>query len=639
VKACVMYHSARMDGESVAAASPVQPRPAEDALHHDGNDRPGVLLVDASMLARVGELRNVPRHVVIVAADAHAQATLGRRAHISVADVPDGVARRRLLRAACQLSCARFSALRRRMAVQQREDELRELTRVGIGLMAERDRTELLHKIVEVGKRLTESDTGGLILAEHDEKLGQHLRLVLYESDSVPDLSGVAAQKFPIDETTIFGHAAVTKKLLVIDDAYNLPPDVGFHGENKFDEEYGYRRRSMLIVPMVDHVDRLVGVLIMINRKTDPAAKITDKEMADRYVVPYTSREVRLAHALASHAAVSIENAELYARIEHTLESFVKAAATAIDERDPTTAGHSVRVATLTIQIAKAVDHVDHGVFANVHFTRQQLRELYFAALLHDFGKIAVRDEVLLKAKKLPPVLWERIDARFELIYRTIELEYERKRAAASCEPTAETALAALDLARAEDLEQLERFRQIVAEANQPAVLARAPHAALVEMASLTFERADGTSAPYLTEDELHFLELPKGTLDASERAEVESHVEESYRFLASIPWTDDLKNLAGYAYAHHEKLDGSGYPRKLRAQDIPIQSRMMTIADMFDALTESDRPYKHAVSADVALNILRAEAKAGVLDSDLVELFAASKEYRKILDEDWRQF
>jgi HD-GYP domain-containing protein (c-di-GMP phosphodiesterase class II) len=355
--------------------------------------------------------------------------------------------------------------------------------------------------------------------------------------------------------------------------------------------------------------------------------------------VPYTSREVRLAHALASHAAVSIENAELYARIEHTLESFVKAAATAIDERDPTTAGHSVRVATLTIQIAKAVDHVDHGVFANVHFTRQQLRELYFAALLHDFGKIAVRDEVLLKAKKLPPVLWERIDARFELIYRTIELEYERKRAAASCEPTAETALAALDLARAEDLEQLERFRQIVAEANQPAVLARAPHAALVEMASLTFERADGTSAPYLTEDELHFLELPKGTLDASERAEVESHVEESYRFLASIPWTDDLKNLAGYAYAHHEKLDGSGYPRKLRAQDIPIQSRMMTIADMFDALTESDRPYKHAVSADVALNILRAEAKAGVLDSDLVELFAASKVYRKILDEDWRQF
>lgn len=591
------------------------------------------------MLASVGDLRDLPRHIVIVAADTEAERALGRRAHISVANVPDGLARRRLLRAACQLSCSRFSALRRRREIRRRDDELRQLTRVGIGLMGERDRAELLHKILRLGKRLTESDGGFLALAEPDEKLGRHLRLVLHEVDTLPDLSALTVETFPIDDTTIIGHAAVTKRLLVVDDAYNLPPSAGFGSNPTFDKQFGYRRRSMLIVPMIDHMDEVVGVLLFVNRKTDPMAKITDKAAADRYVLPYTNREVRLAHSLASHAAVSIENAELYSRLENTLASFVKAAVTAIDERDPTTAGHSVRVATLTIEIAKAADRAETGVFAPVHFTRQQLRELYFAALLHDFGKITVRDDVLLKAKKLPPTLWERVSARIDLIHRTIELDYERKRAAASCEPEAQGALGALDLARDEDIAQLERFREIVQESNQPDVLPKTPHAALAEMATRTFVRPDGKSAPYLNQDELHYLQLPKGTLDAAERAEIESHVEETYHFLAGIPWTDDLKNLAAYAYAHHEKLNGSGYPRRLRAQDIAIQSRIMTIADMFDALTESDRPYKPAVSAEAALDLLREEAKAGLVDPDLVELLADTKVYRKILDEDWRQF
>jgi HD-GYP domain-containing protein (c-di-GMP phosphodiesterase class II) len=634
-----MYHGARVNPDAVRAECLVLPRPAADVLDGDGQNRPGVLLVDASMLQSLGDLDDLPRHLVVVAADSRAEQALGRHAHMSVADVPEGIARRRLLRAACQLSCARFSALQRRDAIHARDAELRQLTQVGIALMAERDRTELLHKIVAVGKRLTESDAGLLILAEPDERLGQHLRLVLYEIDSVPDLTPITQETFPIDDSTFFGKAAKAKKLLVIDDAYDIPHDAGFEAQVKFDIQYGYRRRSLLIVPMVDHVDQLVGLLMFVNRKTDPAAKIKDKAAADRWVLPYTSREVRVAHSLASHAAVSIENAELYARIERTLQSFVKAAVTAIDQRDPTTAGHSVRVATLTTELAKAVDRATTGVFAAVQFTRGQLRELYFAALVHDFGKITVRDDVLMKAKKLPPVLWERLHGRFDLIYRTIELDYERKRAAASCEPNAQLVLAALDHARLEDLGRLEHFRHIVRQANQPAVIATEPNAALATMTTLTFVRPDGSSVPYLTEEELHFLQLPKGTLDAAERAEVESHVAESYQFLAEIPWTDDLKNLASYAYAHHEKLDGSGYPRRLRAKDIPIQSRIMTIADMFDALTEADRPYKPAVSSDEALGILRDEAKAGLLDANLVELLGETKVYRKILDEDWRGF
>jgi response regulator RpfG family c-di-GMP phosphodiesterase len=178
----------------------------------------------------------------------------------------------------------------------------------------------------------------------------------------------------------------------------------------------------------------------------------------------------------------------------------------------------------------------------------------------------------------------------------------------------------------------------VVRTANQPAVLTAQPAAELSDIATRTFRRGDGNVAPYLTENELHFLQLPLGTLDAAERAEVESHANETYRFLVNIPWTEDLRSLATFASSHHEKLDGSGYPRRLKGDEIPVQVRMMTIADIFDALTESDRPYKKAVPADKALDIIRAEATAGRLDADLVEIMIESQVYQRILDEDWRK-
>ena len=257
-----------------------------------------------------------------------------------------------------------------RRRTDARGDELRELTRVGIGLMAEHDRTRLLEMIVDVGKRLTASDAVCLIVAETDAEGDPLLRLALWRCDSLPDLSQLAATPQAIDERTIIGHAAATKELLVIADAYDLPRDAGFAQNPIFDEELGYHRKSMLIVPMVDHIDQLVGVLLFVNRKTNPSVKIRDKAAADRYVVPYADHDVRVAQSLASHAAISIENAELYEQIERTLESVVKASVTAIDQRDPTTAGHSLRVAALATALARrSIAH--RGAFAGVHFTRQ----------------------------------------------------------------------------------------------------------------------------------------------------------------------------------------------------------------------------------------------------------------------------
>jgi len=234
---------------------------------------------------------------------------------------------------------------------------------------------------------------------------------------------------------------------------------------------------------------------------------------------------------------------------------------------------------------------------------------------------------VLIKAKKLPPLLWERIDARFDLIYRTTELEYSRQRSSPR-----EAELPGV-------LEAIGRMREVVREANEPTVLDRPPAAELAEIAKRTFELPNGAVMPYLTAEELHYLELSRGTLDSGERAEIESHVQETYQFLIKIPWTDDLQNVATYAYGHHEKLNGAGYPRRLQSAEIPIQTRIITLADIFDALTESDRPYKPAVAPEKALEILQTEAKAGLLDVDLVQIMLESQSYRKILEQDWKHF
>ena len=328
----------------------------------------------------------------------------------------------------------------------------------------------------------------------------------------------------------------------------------------------------------------------------------------------------------------------LYAQIEHTLESFVEAAASAIDQRDPATSGHSVRVATLTTRLAAAVERGNSGVYRDVHFTRKQMRELRFAALLHDFGKVAVRDDVLLKAKKLPPALWERVMGRFDLIHRTLEVDYYRQRERLAATTNGRASADRLRAELAEQLAELERMRRVVAEANEPAVQDQAPPPELLDIARKTFTLPDGTTAPYLTEDELHYLQIRHGTLDDRERAEAESHVSETYQFLVRIPWTEDLKNLPPFAYGHHEKLSGVGYPRGLHGDEIPIQTRMITIADMFDALTEADRPYKPAVSAEKAIDILKSEAKAGRLDPELVRVMADSKAYERVIGQDWRQ-
>jgi HD-GYP domain-containing protein (c-di-GMP phosphodiesterase class II) len=635
--ATLVYHSEKvspheLDAPAAAEQSSTSWRPIAEFFAGDvPHDVATIVVVDESLLAHAKRLRRLPEHVVIIALDARSRDVLGHQMDVSMVGVSDPTARANILRAACSIAGARLGIARLANRLTRTEHEFRELSRIGMALMHQHDRAALLDLIVDQGKQLTESDGGGLYLFETNASGKRDLVPAVYELDSLRSL-GPSDIHFAFDETTVVGRAASTREPLVIDDIHRLPADSTFAGSNEFQRQYAYYAQSMLAVPMLDQDGEVLGVLCFINRKSNRSASVRTRADAERWVLPYSDRELRLARTLAGQAAISIENEGLHAHIEHLLESVVKAAVSAVDERDPATAGHSLRVAALTMALAEQVLRADHGRYRGVRFTAEQMRELRYAALLHDVGKVTVREDVLLKSHKLPELLWERVQARFDLIRRTLELEHAEQRA----RECSASAFARIDADLERQLRELDRLRDIVRHSNEPTILDAPAAAALTEIAKRTFLGVDGHPCPYLTTEELHYLRIPRGTLDERERAEIEAHVANTHRFLAQIPWTSDLKNMVSFAYGHHEKLNGSGYPLGLQDADIPLQTRMITIADIFDALTEADRPYKPAVSPERALDIIRADAKAGMLDLELVELLADSKVYQQVLEKDW---
>jgi HD-GYP domain-containing protein (c-di-GMP phosphodiesterase class II) len=410
---------------------------------------------------------------------------------------------------------------------------------------------------------------------------------------------------------------------------------VEYSFNRSFDERNNYRSKSILTVPMKNHKDEVIGALQLINRKRDPAVRLTAPELVEQQVVPYSRRAVEIVSALAGQAAVSIENSLLYKDIEHLFEGFVKAAVHAIEQRDPATSGHSGRVATMTVGLAEVVDRAGDGPYRHVSFTREQLKEIRYAGLLHDFGKVGVREQVLVKAKKLYPPDLSLLRQRYAFIRRSAEMTYHKRRADYLAERGREgyaAFLAQLDAEHKREIDNLESFIKTVLSANEPSLLPEGSFEELLALAERRFEDLEGVPQPYLSDDEVRYLTIRKGSLDETERLEIESHVTHTYRFLLQIPWTRELSQIPLIAYGHHEKLNGIGYPRKVGAADIPVQTRMMTISDIFDALTAADRPYKRAVPLQRALDIMTSEVKDGMLDGELFKLFVDGKVFEKLL-------
>jgi HD-GYP domain-containing protein (c-di-GMP phosphodiesterase class II) len=500
------------------------------------------------------------------------------------------------LRGAFRHAAALLTVQAARASEARRYRELTDLTHIGVALSTERNLLTLLEKILTQARRISDSDAGSIYLVERTEDGNTtSLKFKLSQNFSLPNLP-LSEFTVPIDHTSLAGYAAATGEALVIDDVYLLPGDVTYKQNRSFDEKFGYRTKSMLVLPMKTHRDEVVGVLQLLNRKRGADTRLSDPEITAREVIPYDHRSVELVTALASQGAVAIENSLLYEDIERLFEGFVTAAVTAIESRDPTTYGHSSRVAQMSVALAEVVDRG-----GRVRFSREQLRELRYAGLLHDFGKVGVREQVLVKQKKLYPLNVDLIRLRFAVLAQTAD-----------------------DAARAE----LDRLFQAVLSANEPSLDDKRQNDALAAVASLTYQDLDGECRPVLTSDEQRWLSIARGTLDEHERREIESHVTHTYRFLQRIPWTRELRHVPEIAFAHHEKLNGHGYPRAIAGDAIPVQARIMTIADIYDALTAADRPYKRAVSPELALEILQREAKAGELDADLLHTFISARVY-----------
>jgi len=372
-------------------------------------------------------------------------------------------------------------------------------------------------------------------------------------------------------------------------------------------------------------------VVQLINSKREAELRI-DSRNIDTVVVPFPEQCRPMLRSLASQAAVAIENIRLYESIETLFEGFVRASVTAIESRDPTTSGHSFRVADLTIGLAQAVDRADMPQFRELRFSRAEMKELRYASLLHDFGKVGVREQVLVKAKKLYPGQLELIQQRFAYARKALEHAQSERKLAYLLDKGRDEFLCRQGEFQREleaQLRELDEMLAFIIRCNEPTLLRDGNFERLASVAARQTTGADGQPLELLSLQEAQLLSIPQGSLDEAERLQIQSHVEHTQNFLRQIPWTKEIKNVAEIAAAHHEKLDGTGYPNSLAAPDIPLQSKMMTIADIFDALSAGDRPYKPAVPWEHALEILHDEAKRGLIDGALLEIFRFAEIFR----------
>jgi len=517
------------------------------------------------------------------------------------------------------------------------EREMEQLHEIGIALSSVRDANEVLELILTKAREITGADAGSIYLIEEkpsvDETGGamrQFLRFKMSQNDSVEIPKGEIVM--PISESSISGFVALNGTVINLRDAYKVPSAAPYHLNDQFDRELGYRTRSLLTLPMKNAKGEVLGVLQLINCKRNPKIKLTRPEMVVRQVQPFSPRAVQFALSLASQAAVSYENSKLYQDIETLFEGFVQASVSAIEQRDPTTSGHSHRVSDMTCGLAEAVDRTPGGAYGDVRFSREQMKEIRYAALLHDFGKVAVREEVLVKAKKLYPGQLEIVQTRFDYAQKELEARYEKRKFDLVLLLGAERArdqLAELERELALKLEELNDAFRFVSSANEPTVMAEGNFERLISIGRQSFPNPRGGEMALLTSDEIRFLSIPKGSLDATERLQIESHVVHSFNFLMQIPWTREIRGIPAIARAHHEKLNGTGYPRQLKAPQIPVQAKIMTVCDIFDALSASDRPYKKAVSPERALEILELSVRDNELDPVLYQLFVDAKIYQ----------
>ncbi|MEW6078931.1 MAG: HD domain-containing phosphohydrolase [Thermodesulfobacteriota bacterium] len=513
-------------------------------------------------------------------------------------------------------------------------EHIQKLAEIGLALSGQKNINTLLEMIVDEARKLSSADAGTLYIVEQKT---HSLRFAILQNDSMkirkggtggdlsaemPNVPLADAQGKP-NHTNVSSYVALTGKSVNIADVYETGK-FDFAGTKRYDAATGYRCKSMLVMPLKNHEDKIIGVLQLLNAKDPQTGEI----------VGFAADIVDVVASLASQAAIALTNTQLIEDLKALFYAFIKSIATAIDAKSPFTGGHINRVVTLTMDIAEAIHRTGREAFRNVRFTDDQIEELRIAAWMHDVGKITTPEHIVSKTNKLESVFdrIQLIETRFLLIMQLMENEYLKLKIdllKTDNSPAVLQKITHMDreltARKIEALEALEFLKSV--NANKGMVDEKAIKR-VAQIATRNYH-IGGNTYPWLSENEKACLSIPKGNLLDEERRLVEQHAEMTVNITRELPFPDRFSHVPEYAGSHHEKLDGTGYPQGLKGSQIPLQARIIAIADVFEALTAPDRPYKKPMPISQALDILEGMKKAGHIDPEIVQMFIEEKVYQ----------
>ena len=517
--------------------------------------------------------------------------------------------------------------------IQSLEKQVGNLANIGLALSKEKNMSKLLEMILIEAKRIANSDGGTLYMMTDDNRL----RFEIMMTDSLKfHMGGTSGKDIPFypvklyneegnqNKSMIAAYVALTGETVNIPDAYKAK-GFDFSGTKMFDEKTGYHSQSFLTVPLKNHEDEIIGVLQLLNAQTQNSKNI----------IAFTSDIQEMVEALASQAAVAITNKNLIKDLEALFESFIKLIASAIDAKSPYTGGHCARVPEITILLAKAVQNTIDGPFADISFTDKEMYELKIAAWLHDCGKVATPEFVVDKSTKLETI-YDRVnevetrfaalkrDAQIKLLKR--ELKVERDKSISKEEKSIK--IKTLKSEYLKKLRELKSDLEFIKESNIGGEFMSGDKKDRVHTISNYRWKPNGKMKNFLSEDEVYNLTIPRGTLTAEERKVINDHIVVTINMLEELPYPKHLKNVPEFAGGHHEKLDGTGYPKGLTKDEMSVQARIMAIADIFEALTAKDRPYKKGKTLSQAMRILGFMKNDAHIDVDLFDIFVRDKIY-----------
>lgn len=491
-----------------------------------------------------------------------------------------------------------------RLCNKNLRDRLTELNKIGIALSSEQDLDHLLHMILKEVRKFTRSDAGSLYIKDGDE-----LVFKISQNDSI-DKNNPGNEKtftqfrIPISSKSLAGYVAQSLKPLNIIDANEIPHDAPYQHDSTFDQKFGYHTRSILTFPMKDTKGELVGILQLINALDE-----------NGQAVPFGKTVESLVESMGSQAAVAIKNAALIDDINKLLMSLIEYSSALIDARSSHTSGHSKRVAHLVIEIALLINKSDVPPFDKIKFNREELQELYFSALLHDIGKIGVPESVLDKRTRLSEYALESLFWKIQ--YLLIEMKKEIDQKGSFLLSNKEIDMKKYPSAEKRLLKLMDHLKEL----NKTDILKDDFKEAVEELSEIRFKIGDEEYS-LISEQEKENILIIHGNLTDKERGIIKNHINLTIDTLEKIPFPHHLAGVPYFAGQHHERLDGSGYPRGLSGNQIPLQSRILAIADYTDALSAQDRPYRKGLPLSQSMEILLRDAKKGLLDINVVKLF-----------------